>query len=158
MTNIESLIRGSKKVTGIFGYWPVFHDAEVLELELWRGQVDPEKQIYILPKLVLKVHVWQMTKNVDSRGYLICNNNTIVKLRFDDIKDLEMNGFNHQNAIMDLVIEMVEHPPKPSCLEVKIIPAFGLGASFKCLGIEVVEADRCNDVWPLHPDVYRSIR
>jgi len=30
MENIETLIQGSEKLTNIFGYWPDFHDAEVI--------------------------------------------------------------------------------------------------------------------------------
>jgi hypothetical protein len=33
MPTIESLIAGSEKLTNLFGHWPSFHDAEVLERE-----------------------------------------------------------------------------------------------------------------------------
>ena len=47
MTNIETRIDGSEKLTRIFGYWPSFHDAEVIELNFWRGDVNPEVERYI---------------------------------------------------------------------------------------------------------------
>lgn len=67
MASIESLIVGSEKLTKIFGYWPSFHDAEVLELHFVRGSVQPEKGVYDFPVLTLKVHVWQLTKRVVTR-------------------------------------------------------------------------------------------
>ena len=57
-----------------------------------------------------------------------------------------MQGFNHQNAIMELVVESQARAEGPSpyfCVELK--PAFGISASFECLGIEVVDAVPCND-------------
>ena len=49
MTNIETRIEGSEKLVGIFAYWPTFHDAEVIELNFWRGDVKPEEERYIFP-------------------------------------------------------------------------------------------------------------
>ena len=39
MADIESLILGSGKLTQIFGYWPAFHDALVLDIHFWRGEI-----------------------------------------------------------------------------------------------------------------------
>ena len=40
VTGIESFIDGSEKLVRIFGYWPSFHDAEVIDLHLWREVVE----------------------------------------------------------------------------------------------------------------------
>jgi hypothetical protein len=39
MTEITEMIVGSEKLTSIFGGWPSFHDAEVLEIHFWRGHI-----------------------------------------------------------------------------------------------------------------------
>jgi len=39
MGEIESLIQGSEKLTSVFDGWPSFHDAEVVDLHIWRGEV-----------------------------------------------------------------------------------------------------------------------
>jgi hypothetical protein len=57
MENIESLIAGSEKLTNIFGYWPSFYDAEVLELHFDRGDIQPAKGIYKFPVLIFKIHL-----------------------------------------------------------------------------------------------------
>ena len=144
MASIESLIAGSEKLSKIFGYWPSFHDAEVLDLHFARGNVEPEKGVYDFPILTLKIHVWQLTKNVDSKGYLILLHHTLVTLKFRDVSDFQMQGFNHQNAMMELALTSQERTEGPSpYFAVELVPAFGMGASFNCLGLEVVEAVSC---------------
>src|ERR1700722_2492068 len=102
MASIESLIVGSQKITTIFGYWPSFHDAEVSELHFWRGRVQPEKSIYDFPVLTLTIHHWELTKEVDPQGFIVLRHHTLTRLRFYDVHEFQMQGFNHQNAIMAL--------------------------------------------------------
>ena len=68
-----------------------------------------------------------------------------VAFRFSDVSEFEMEGFNHQNAMMSLSIDRREERRGPSqfVLAVTIEPAFGMGARFECTGIEVVEAIPC---------------
>ncbi len=144
MEDIEGFIAGSEKLTKIFGYWPTFHDAEVPELHLDRGDVRPDDGVYKFPILTLQIHVFEMTREVDSRGYFVLQHHTLTTLRFSDVQDLQMHGFNHQNAIMELIIvrKTREQGPSPY-FEVTVDPAFGMGASFTSLGIEVVDAIPC---------------
>jgi hypothetical protein len=144
MANIELLIRGSEKLTDIFGYWPSFHDAEVLDLHFWRGQSDISKGVYDFPVLTLRIHLWELTKEVNTEGYLVLGHHTLTTLRFSDVHDFEMRDFNHQNSIMELTLSSHERtkPPSPY-FAVQLVPAFGINASFKCIGVEVVDAVPC---------------
>src|ERR1700756_222033 len=108
MSDIASLIAGSEKLTQIFGYWPSFHDAEVININLWRGHVDPDKGIWDFPVITMKIHLWEMTKEVDPNGFLICRKHTLCTLRFRDVAELSMARFNHQNAMLELSIERKE--------------------------------------------------
>jgi hypothetical protein len=72
MKNIESFIDGSTKLTDIFGYWPSFHDAEVIELGLLRGDVEPEAGRYVFPILKVQLHVWELTEDTNSKGFSYC--------------------------------------------------------------------------------------
>jgi hypothetical protein len=146
MANFETLIVGSEKLTTIFGYWPSFHDAEVLELHFWRGDIQMEKGIYDFPVLTLTIHVWELTKEVDPHGYLILRHHTLTRLRFYDVHNFEMQGFNHQNAMMELVLTREQRNEGPSpYFAVGVVAAFGMGASFKCLRVEVLDAVTCSD-------------
>ena len=71
MSAIEPFIDGSNTLTEIFGYWPSFHDAEVIDLQLWRGDVEPERKCYVFPVLTVTLHLWEMTQETDSHGYLV---------------------------------------------------------------------------------------
>lgn len=142
-----SSILGSEKLTAIFGRWPSFHDAEVIEFSLWRGNVSPEKEQYTFPVLTTKIHLWEMTDQVGPEGQFILTKSTLATLRFHDVHDIEMEGFNHQNAILDLAFGIeprglfTNGEPLPPYITVQFEPAFGLSAFFKCFRVEVVAAE-----------------
>lgn len=146
MTNIESRIKGSEKLTQIFGYWPSFHDAEVMELNLWRGNVNPEKGQYNFPVCTVTLHLWEITDEVDSKGFYVLRNHTLASIRFFDAQELNVEGFNHQNAIarLDIAEEQGSEATR-RLFNVRFPAAFGMDASFKCSRIEVVEATRCTE-------------
>jgi hypothetical protein len=146
MASIESLIVGSEKLTTIFGYWPSFHDAEALELHFWRGNIETEKGIYDFPFLTLTIHLWEYTKDVNPQGFLVLRHHTLATLRFYDVDDFQMEGFNHQNAIMGLAVRSEQRTEGPSpYFSVEVEPAFGMAASFNCLRVEVLDAVPCSD-------------
>jgi hypothetical protein len=57
MSDPSSQILGAEKLTSIFGRWPSFHDAEVLELHFWRGHIATEANVYDFPVLIAKIHL-----------------------------------------------------------------------------------------------------
>ena len=130
----------SELLTDIFGYWPSFHDAEVIEFNLWRGQAEPENPPYLFPTLTTKIHLWELTSEIDSRGYYVLRHRTLATLRFHDISELDMEGFNHQNAIFGLSITSAPMEGFPQRVHVEFEPAFGITATFYCLRVEVMDA------------------
>lgn len=139
MTNIEKRIEASQKLTMIFGRWPSFHDAEVIEFSLRRD----EASAVILTTIV---HLWDMTSEVDQKGFYVLRNHTLVTIRFHDVEDIKMEGFNHQNVIFGL--EILEEEPSrgiPPSFTVSFDPSYGIDAAFKCTRIEVVETVACNE-------------
>ena len=145
MSEIERLVKGSEKITSIFGEWPSFHDAEVQELHFRRGHIDTEAQVYEFPCLTIKLHHWLITNDVDPKGYLTLTKHTLTTLKFLDMDNFKMEGFNHQNAIFGLGIAQKTREEGPSpYFTVDFEPSFGMGATFTCLRIEVVEAVPCD--------------
>lgn len=147
MGNIESLIAGSEKLSRIYGGWPTFHDAEIIELHHWRGHMDPGdwRDSNVMPILTAKIHI-----------FIECptSQHTLATLRFEDVDDYRMEGFNHQNAIRGLSITVQNRGTResgesgeslPPYLAVEFQPAFGMSASFRCFRIEVVDAIRCTE-------------
>ena len=105
MSEIAQLIIGSEKLTSIFGRWPSFHDAEVHELRFQRGHIDTEAKVYEFPLLTIELHLWLMTNDVDQKGYYVSTKHTLTTMKFHDVDNFKMEGFNHQNAIFGLGIE-----------------------------------------------------
>jgi immunity protein 50 of polymorphic toxin system len=142
MTKIETLIEGSEKLTSIFGFWPSFHDAEVIELHLWRGDAMTERAHPRFPVLTAKIHVWELTNEIDAHGYHILKHHTLATLRFHDVLNLEIKGFNQQNAIFGLsftIQENLEGPWKQS-FAIQFESALDMEAGFRCSRVEVLDA------------------
>jgi hypothetical protein len=64
MPGIESLVQNSQKLTSAFGNWPSFHDAEVMDLHFWRGDVKSgdwdERNVF--PALTVKIRILEATQ------------------------------------------------------------------------------------------------
>jgi hypothetical protein len=150
------IIKNSNKITDIFGYWPTFHDAEVHSLSLSGGVVDPCVPGCESPMLDLKIHLWEMTKEVDEKGWIVFVKHTLMEMRFRNLEELELSNFNYHNSIMEMTFGMEPenlHPigggRKPPMIIVEIEPSFGLHAKFKCQSAEVLSAVPCDPDGPL---------
>jgi hypothetical protein len=143
--SIAACIVNSEKLIEIFHYWPTFHDAEVIDLHLWRGNVETQADQYVFFVLTVKLHVWEITSEVNTEGFLVSRRHTLSTLRFHDVYEFRMEGFNHQNAILRLSIVQEERaqPPSP-VFAVRFDAAFGMGASFSCSRVEVVDEVPCS--------------
>lgn len=134
MSVIELQIAGAEKLIGVFGYWPSFHDAEVTEVLLQRGG-GPDS----CPVLIATIHVFETTREVSSTGHYVCRHHSQVRIKFTDISELQLEHFNHQNALSGLGIE---HAPdsdgKSAAFHVSLLSAYGLDGTFACRSIELV--------------------
>jgi hypothetical protein len=121
-------VPGADRLVRVYGRWPSFHDAEVLRFVFDRGETLDEG-----PTAIVELHVFEMTNEVDKGGGLILRNHTLVRFRFAGIDELTMGGFNHQNAIWDLVIENIaERQLEWVKYEVTLVGSFGVEAHFLC--------------------------
>jgi hypothetical protein len=129
VNTIISLIDGSDKVTSIFGRWPSFHDSEVVSLAFDRAG----------PSITSDIHVFEMTSEISPTGHYICRNHCVAKLRFLQVDEIQFEGFNHQNALMGLIIRDGSHREMERIkFEVSLDGAYGVDLSFVCSGIEVL--------------------
>jgi Immunity protein 50 len=90
-------IGGARDLWNWFGYWPSFHDAEVISLHLDR-----------LAGCLLTVHTWEMTNAVDDQGYYILTKDVAVTFVINDVLDLNLNGFSNQSILFGLEIEKTD--------------------------------------------------
>lgn len=115
------------------GEWPNFHDAEVHNLNIWRGDIRPDDDVWIGPVLEASFELCALEK-----PYL-------VVMKFHDCDSIRMEKFNHQNAVYDLKFKFeargnyTNGEPLPPNVSVSFEQAFGVALSFKCFRVRVIE-------------------
>jgi|SRR6266478_903730 len=126
-------IENAELVENVFGCWPSFHDAEVHSILITR---DCDSG----PQMDVTIHHWEMTKEVDSKGYYVLKHHTLTTLRFFGVSELQLAGFNRQNVLWDIEISEVTETTSKSSFSVSMPTSFGCEASFKCTGIRVMSS------------------
>ena len=146
--NIESYIEGAEKVNQFFGEWPSFHDAEVVEMNFWRGRIYPgdwdDRNVF--PVITVKILVLEATQAAQSGS----GRDLLITLRFHVADQITVKDFNHDNSIVGLSIterargHYTDGTPLPPDLLVTFQPGFGVAAHFSCARIEVIGAEWAN--------------
>ncbi len=122
------------------GEWPNFHDAEVHNLNIWRGDVRPDDNVWIGPVIQVSFELCALEKPY------------IVVLKFHDCDSIKMEEFNHQNAVYDLTFNyetrgtLTNGKPLTPYISVRFEQAFGLALSFKCFRVQAVERREIENV------------
>jgi hypothetical protein len=128
-------------LTSIFGYWPSFHDAEVVKVRLDRGDEIGPRGEATTPTLEADVHVFEMTNEVGPDGSYVLTKHTLATLAFRGIDELDLKWFNHQNVLWELGLKDISDQRLENLnWAVSFASSFGLEASFKCREVEVVGA------------------
>jgi hypothetical protein len=115
------------------GAWPNFHDAEVHNLNIWRGDVRPDDNVWIGPVIEA------------SFAYM-------AVLKFHDCESIRLKEFNHQNAVYDLQFAFEARgtlrngEPMLPYIVVSFEEAFGVALSFKCFRVQAVERREIENV------------
>jgi hypothetical protein len=133
MTTPIPVIKNVEIIERIFGCWPSFHDAEVHRLAITRGGGDG-------PEMDITIHHWEMTNEVDARGYYTLRHHTLTTLRFSGVQTLQLDGFHYQNVLFELEISECE-PGAPCRYFVGMPGSTGFDASFGCNEIHVLSAE-----------------
>lgn len=105
------------------GRMPSFHDAEVLSLGLDRDAASA----------ILRVHAFEMTSEVDARGYFICTRHVVVVFKLSWIGSMELDGFNQQNVLDGLKVSRTDDGEVRLDLE----PVYGLGGFIQAREAEI---------------------
>ncbi|HEY2170574.1 MAG TPA: Imm50 family immunity protein [Candidatus Angelobacter sp.] len=133
MKSIAEKIHESHLLTDIFGRWPSFHDAEVVSMELCRNLTGIPR-----PTLKARIHAFEMTSEVNNRGYYVLRNHVLVGFIFRAIDEFSMNGFNQQNALWSLdILDITSRQLEFLEFEVHFASSFGVEATFKCHSVEI---------------------
>ena len=115
------------------GKWPNFHDAEIHNLNIWRGNVQPDDDVWIGPVIEITLELCAL------------KNPYMVILKFHDCEAIRLKDFNHQNAVYDLIFKyegrgtMMDGEPLTPYIVVYFEQAFGATLSFKCFRVQAVD-------------------
>lgn len=133
MTDFDPVqrIEGSHQIL-VDNQWPNFHDAEVHALNIWRGDIRPDDNVWVGP--VIKV-LFELCALKDPFR---------VDMAFHDCTQIKLEDFDHQNAIYDLTFHydargfLNNGEPLTPYICVSFEQAFDMHLSFKCFRIEVL--------------------
>jgi hypothetical protein len=115
-------IDGAEELYQWFGFWPSFHDAEVVSLRLNRRA--PSSLI---------IHTWEMTKEVDEQGYYGTVKHIVVEFIMDRITALTINDFSAQNVIFGL--NLAKRDDK---FLLNLEPCYGLAGTIEAENISIL--------------------
>lgn len=106
------IVDNAEAVLEWFGFWPTFHDAEVLTVALRRDLPSTIEILTALPRVR------------ERAGELIAGRATVVVVTFTfgRVVDVRMEDFSTQNVIASLLIAL-----RGDTIRVEIYPSFGIG-------------------------------
>jgi hypothetical protein len=126
----HQFIEDFERVVAHLGMWPSFHDAEVLKLTIDRTQVAISKELS--PVLDLHLRGWVMTSEVTEQGFYKLRGDAVFHFQFEGVTNLHVEGFNTQNVLSALNLEVVEDPHNEGrkVLRVELEHCYEFEASF----------------------------
>jgi hypothetical protein len=114
-------VPGAAELFSWFGFWPSFHDGEVVSLHLDRA--GPSQ---------LRVHTWEGTHELDGRGYIALRKHVVVTFILGDIRELELDGFSHQNVLAEVTLTL-----GPEGYELKMWPCYGISGAITARSLRI---------------------
>ncbi|MEM5948947.1 Imm50 family immunity protein [Spirochaetia bacterium 38H-sp] len=82
-------IIGKKIIEDYFGYFPTFHDCEIVELKFNRDKNYAEITLY----------VFDTAKETDDNGHFKKQKECFISFEIRNLEDMLLKGFNHQNVL-----------------------------------------------------------
>jgi len=114
-------IEGAQELYDWFGYWPIFHDSEVISLHLNRASLS-----------TLVIHTWETTKQIDDRNFYVLAKRAVVEFVLNEVSELNLNGFSHQNVLSSLAIEKTD-----AGFRLDLAPCYGLAGAIEAKTVRI---------------------
>ena len=83
-------IPGAKELFDWFGYWPNFHDANLLTISREPDAVN------------CSLHAFRMTREVDERGYYVLDRHAVVWLHMTGLREARIDELIAPNVLLSL--------------------------------------------------------
>ena len=133
----SKVVIGSEKVLNTLGFWPSFHDAEVISFHLDRGIPVSDS---VVANLIVHFRSYTTYGEGTAQYCQKLAQNVLITFQFRRVAELNLDEFNHQNVINSIEISQISPIEKrlPQELHVCIESIFGFGAEFVCAEVEVI--------------------
>lgn len=132
-------IPGTDEVLSELGWWPSFHDAEVVHFSLSRGATPELRKSEA--QLEVQVREYE-TRHAGTAQYeLALVKNIVIRFVFTGVEEVQVEDFNFQNVINSLEIRRESEVPE-SRIRVEIESTYGFGASLFCTTAQVASVSR----------------
>ena len=126
-------IENAKLVIDHFGHWPTFHDSEIISITFERT-LDKRTSLAFL-----RVYSFEMTAKVIGRHYQLIKR-CFVDIEITDLIKIEIDGFNHQNAV--LALEFGKEGDHVFC---NMVSAYGVGGYIEGKKIKIKRLEPINE-------------
>lgn len=127
------LIQGSERVIEAIGFWPGFHDAEVISFSVSRPL--PGGNSVTVARLCVHYRAHEVVGAGTADFEYVCSKSLLIELVFSDIHDLSLIDFNHQNVLNSIDLKRLQD----SSVVTEIVSIWGLGGSIRCTNVAVGE-------------------
>jgi hypothetical protein len=124
----EQCVQDSRLVRAIYGYWPSFHDAQLMGLELELPEFDG--------KNVANMSIRIRHKGQDNPKWIHPGPDCIIEFRFLDISDVNMM-LGHLSA-GGWIDELIFKSKSDGRFEFELIPSAGVDIKFNCSSARIV--------------------
>jgi hypothetical protein len=121
----EQEIGNANLVIDHFGYWPSFHNAEVISICYKRNFQESN------PIVEIRIYAFEMTDKLKGRHYELIKH-CIIEFELIGVYANSMDGFNHQNALSG-----IDFDREGEWLICELHSAYGVDAEFSCKRILV---------------------
>jgi hypothetical protein len=116
-------ISGFDAVVEQFGRWPNFHDAVLERLSL------------SLPgETRLALRTWNMSSEVDERGYFRTTNRAVVEITLTDVLEVELTGADLQAGCILFGLSLTS---EGATFRLHLDPTLGLGGAIRSKGVRL---------------------
>ena len=138
-SSIPTYLANYQAVVQAFGGWPGFHDGYLLAFERRADDFECE------------IHGWNMTHEIDERGFFVLERHHRVTFHFSGIHDADLSGLDAckssfgTNIVGDLLLTPPEECSGDGSFEVQFESGVGceFSGSFRALKGTVVSVRRC---------------
>jgi hypothetical protein len=114
-----------------FGYWPSFHDANVMSF------TGPTAELQTCD---LVLHTFEMTSEVDAKGYYVRHKHVLVTFHFAGVHDAALERFDSGNILFGMDIT---RPDAAGSFRVELNSVMDMSGDFSAASGEIISVVPC---------------